>query len=132
MCSAALSCAALSCFAHHLLRTLAQPHELSRLHWKKGRPISSARSVGVVGWRFSEAAIIDELGLNDAVIAEGPLRHRDGSRRRMAHERMPPRGYLECFRQNLMRDSEDILVDPSVAPMTDAEIRDCETRDWVH
>jgi arabinofuranosyltransferase len=115
-------------FRAHLERTLAQPAELSRLDWETQRPIASARSVGVVGWRFHQAAILDELGLNDRTIARGPLRHADGSTRRMAHDRQPPPGYLACFRQNLTKDAEGLRTDPAIAPMTDAEIEDCDTR----
>ena len=115
-------------FRAHLEQSLAQPEELVRLDWSANRPIAAARSVGVVGWRFHEAAIIDELGLNDPVIARGPLRHADGSIRRMAHERRPPEGYLACFRENLTRDGRGLLVDPSVPPMSDAEIRSCQAR----
>lgn len=115
-------------FRAYLEQSLAQPEELVRLDWSANRPIAAARSVGVVGWRFHEAAIIDELGLNDPVIARGPLRHADGSIRRMAHERRPPEGYLNCFRQNLIRDELGLLVDPTVPPMSDAEIQSCQTR----
>jgi arabinofuranosyltransferase len=115
-------------FRDHLERTLAQPDELTRLDWATSRPIAAARSVGVVGWRFHQAAILDELGLNDPIIARGPLRHADGGTRRMAHDRSPPDGYLPCFRQNLTKDTEGLLVDPSVAPMTDAEIEGCQAR----
>jgi arabinofuranosyltransferase len=115
-------------FRDHLERTLAQPAEVTRLDWEAQRPIASARSVGVVGWRLHQAAILDELGLNDRVIARGPLRHSDGSTRRMAHDRQPPPGYLECFRQNLTKDAEGLTTDPAIEPMSDTEIRDCETR----
>ena len=113
-------------FRTHLEQTLAQPDELIRLQWDRNRPIAAARSVGVVGWRFHEAAILDELGLNDPIIARGPLRHGDGSTRRMAHDRRAPDGYLECFRQNLTRDADGIAVDTSVAPMSDADIEACQ------
>lgn len=115
-------------FRAHLERTLVQPAELTRLDWGRDRPISAARSVGVVGWRFHQAAIIDELGLNDRVIARGPLRHADGTTRRMAHDRQPPDGYLACFRQNLTRDADGLLVDPAIPRMSDAEIQACEAR----
>ncbi|MEC7949325.1 MAG: hypothetical protein VX265_17285 [Myxococcota bacterium] len=115
-------------FRAHLERTLAQPEELARLDWQANRPIAAARSVGVVGWRFHQAAVLDELGLNDPIIAQGPLRHGDGSPRRMAHDRQPPPGYIECFRRNLTRDDAGLRVDPEVPTMTDAEIRDCQRR----
>ena len=115
-------------FARHLERTLAQPAELTRLDWPSQRPIASARSVGVVGWRLHQVAILDELGLNDRVIARGPVRHADGSIRRMAHDRQAPAGYLECFRPNLMKDAAGLTTDPSIPPMTDGEIEGCELR----
>jgi tetratricopeptide (TPR) repeat protein len=52
----------------------------------------------VAGWRLPRVAIIDVLGLNDYVIARNPPRlDRD---RAMAHERVPPVGYLASFPVN--------------------------------
>ena len=59
----------------------------------------AAVSVGVVGWVFPNAHVIDPLGLNDYVVARSPLAV--GAPRAMAHDRRPPPGYLDAFRPGL-------------------------------
>jgi hypothetical protein len=53
--------------------------------------------VGVPGWVYPRTAIIDEFGLNDYVIARNEVSIL--SDRIMAHDRVPPIGYLESFRK---------------------------------
>jgi arabinofuranosyltransferase len=61
-------------------------------------PIAAFQSVGIAGWVFPKVAILDAFGLNDYVIARNPERPRH--MRYMAHDRMPPQGYLESFSLN--------------------------------
>jgi len=61
-------------------------------------PVAAFQSVGIPGWAFPRVAILDAWGLNDYVIA----RHRARPRkmRYMAHDRIPPEGYLESYSLN--------------------------------
>ena len=108
-------------------RTTAERPE-HRALGEHGRFVISATGVGVPGWVFPKAAIIDLLGLNDRVVARNPhLR----AKRYIAHERQPPPGYVECFRpQAEARNDHFGLVAPRPRPVSDAEIRACEARDW--
>ncbi len=90
------------------------------------RLIFATRHVGVPGWIFPNVNVVDELGLTDAVVArEG----QPGEDRQMAHERNPPAGYIECFRSNIYLMNGVHLRD-GIAPLTDDEVRACESRDW--
>jgi arabinofuranosyltransferase len=100
---------------------LPEPQARPALSWKD-RPIAAEPCVGVVGWELPELAIIDRFGLNDAVIARGPARH--GGDRRMAHDRQPPAGYIECFEPNVHLDRDLIRIDPRA--LSDERIRACE------
>ncbi len=80
----------------------------------EAQQVMLAGSVGVVAWRNAEVNIIDVLGLNDYVVARGPIV--EGGY--MAHNRSAPPGYLECF------------VNPpelyKAVAITAAQIRVCE------
>jgi arabinofuranosyltransferase len=95
--------------------------------FKPDHPVMGAGSVGVVGWVLPNVAVIDTLGLNDVVVA-----HKGGIKfenfRKMAHDRVPPRGYVECFRPNVQRVGRHMQVVPRI--LTDAEIVACEAR-WA-
>ena len=80
------------------------------------------------GWVLPEVAVIDEFGLNDRVVARNPRpRYRI---RRMAHDRVPPPGYVECFRPNLEIRDGFVNVEVRESPLSDEEIRACESGDW--
>ena len=89
-------------------------------------PILAIGSVGVAGWVAPRVAVLDRLGLNDAVVARTPVK--PAAFRRMAHERHPPPGYIECFAPNVTWSPEGFTVTPRAVPVTDATIVDCETR----
>jgi hypothetical protein len=74
-------------------------------------------------------AIIDALGLNDRVVARLPPPELKGGRQ-MAHERRPPRVYVACFQPNVYPDIWKRIVKIRSRPLSDQEIRACETRDW--
>ena len=65
---------------------------------RDGYPVLVTGSVGVPGWVFPNVAILDQNGLTDYVIARSPFRK---NTRLMAHERIPPPGYLESFQPNI-------------------------------
>lgn len=64
-------------------------------------PVLASGTVGVPGWALPHVVILDELGLNDYVIARSPFRRTE---RLMAHERVPPPGYVESFQPNVLVD----------------------------
>jgi arabinofuranosyltransferase len=104
--------------------------EGARIRWEQ-RAVVALWTVGVAGWVLPEVAIIDRFGLNDRVIARALPRHGDSGERLMAHERKAPPGYIECFRPNLRLGGGKIQLDPRSPPLTDNEIRACESRDWL-
>jgi arabinofuranosyltransferase len=91
-------------------------------------PVVVTGSPGVVSWRMPRSNIIDIGGLNDRVIARMPMRH--VVFHKMAHDREPPPGYLECFRPTAFHVSERISFRTRDRPLTAADIRACERRTW--
>lgn len=91
-------------------------------------PVIAATSVGVLGWTLPEVAILDTLGLNDAVVARNPAL-RGG--RNMAHERKPPKDYVSCFSPNAKVVKRSVVVTPREPPLTADGVRRCEDRYWT-
>jgi len=86
-------------------------------------PVIAQQAVGVIGWVLPHVNIIDLYGLNDYVIARNPeLR----PSLRMAHLRMPPPGYVDCFQPNVRVKSKQILVTARPRPLTAETIAFCE------
>lgn len=85
----------------------------ARIQWRANGPYLEARdeldlpadavsarpAIGIGGFALPDLVIIDEHGLTDAVIARNPLGR--GRPRSMAHDRWPPKGYLERRGLNL-------------------------------
>ena len=98
-----------------------------RLEWSD-RWVMPWDTVGIPGWVLPHVAIIDSRGLNDHVIARVPV---DPSKKRtMAHDRVPPHGYVDCFRPNVRKSRAGLRLIARATPLTDAEIKACESRDW--
>ena len=86
-------------------------------------------AVGVPGWVLPNVAILDTQGLNDAVIARSPPVATTSEQRHMAHDRVPPPGYIECFRPNLFVTADDVLtIGRREVDLSASEIRACENR----
>jgi len=64
-----------------------------------GYPVMALKAVGVPGWVLPHVVIIDELGLNDYVIARNLVS--PSNEKIMAHERSAPEGYVESFSPNM-------------------------------
>lgn len=91
-------------------------------------PVLAHVSVGVPGWVLPKVAIIDMLGLNDAIIAHTSPARSSQVNRFMAHDRKPPQGYVGCFRPNLEADDKGRLIwKERQEPLTAADIVRCET-----
>lgn len=87
-------------------------------------PVLGAQIVGVVGYAYPRLAILDELGLNDGVVARAPI---DPARiRRMAHERRPPPEYLACLTPNAVLKDGKVELRPRKEPLTTERIEACE------
>ncbi len=99
------------------------------LSWGE-RPVIAAPCVGVLGWVLPNVAVIDRFGLNDRVIARGPVIVEFGDQRQMAHDRHAPPGYVKCFRPNVEIVAREARVTPRAPPLGDDEIRACEEREW--
>jgi len=96
-----------------------------------GFPVHVAAAVGVAGWTLPTIAVIDKLGLNDAVAARSPARQYSGQwNRKMAHERSAPVEYLECFDPNVRVEKGDVIVRERAKPLTAEKIVACET-EWL-
>jgi arabinofuranosyltransferase len=100
-------------------------------------PVVIGYSVGVLGWVLPKVHIIDELGLNDWVVARTPRPCR--TLPQMAHTRRPPPGYLDAFdalatwpREMEFRPPPDASA-PRDDSLTDEDIRQIEARyrHWI-
>ncbi len=89
-------------------------------------PVISSPTVGMLGWVYPHAAIIDILGLNDWVVARTPMTHDRG--RVMAHDREPPPGYMGEFSPVLYTREGKLHFSERSAPLTDEQIMDIEAR----
>jgi arabinofuranosyltransferase len=89
-------------------------------------PVITSPTVGVLGWVYPHAAIIDILGLNDWVVARTPMTHDRG--RVMAHDREPPPGYMGELRPVLYTREGKLHPGDRTEPLTDEQIRDIERR----
>jgi arabinofuranosyltransferase len=98
-----------------------------------GHPVFAGLAVGVPGWVLPNVDIIDLWGLNDYVVARAdPI---PAPLRRMAHDRKPPDGYVECFQPNLfLAGPGRMQVYPRDPELTDAQIVACEARwrEWTN
>jgi arabinofuranosyltransferase len=90
-------------------------------------PVTVVSSVGVIGWRLPYVAVIDELGLNDYVVARTPIP--PDRAWRMAHTRRPPAGYTACFAPDVTATEGPKLKDRK-AEVTADSIRTCEDLWW--
>lgn len=90
-------------------------------------PVHEAFSVGVPAWALPRVAIVDKLGLNDAIIARNPVNV--GRNRLMGHDRRPPAGYVACFEPNVtVHGGEATVRDRRLTP---AQVEACEARFWA-
>ncbi len=111
--------------------------EGEKVTWEE-RIVLPLTSVGVPSWVLPEVAILDVYGLNDRVIARHPPLPPEG--RQMAHARIPPPGYIECFRPNATfmsfesrssgRIEGRLEFHPGQMAADDEEIGRCEGREW--
>ena len=87
-------------------------------------PVIEASSVGVIAWVLPKVNIIDDLGLNDYVVARNPDLNLPIQ---MAHERRAPQGYIDCFSPNVSIDRGHVTVDKRKDELTADRILKCET-----
>ena len=60
---------------------------------------AAERAIGIYGYYLPDLRIVDKDGLTDAVVARAPV-DTPNQRRKMAHDRRPPPGYLEARKVN--------------------------------
>ncbi len=88
-------------------------------------PVMALTMVGVPGWVFPHVNIIDQYGLNDYVIARSAPRQRPY--RLMAHDRVPPAGYIDAFEPNIAVDGMGKVVRyPRQTELSAQKIKDVE------
>jgi arabinofuranosyltransferase len=91
-------------------------------------PIFETDGVGVPGWNFPDVAILDDYGLNDRVIARAPIPPERQALPMIAHNHVPPEGYVECLRPNVTVVERQLVITPRATPLTEESVRDCESR----
>ena len=91
-------------------------------------PVLALSAVGIPAWTLPHVVILDRNGLNDRVIANNPPPV--SMTRAMAHDRVPPVGYIDCFQPNVSVQAGRVSITPRDQPLTAEAIRECETRDW--
>ena len=114
-------------FWEHMVDYLPSRTEGSAAFDGVENPVVQTSGVGVVGWVFARAHLLDYYGLNDWVVARTPplpehIEH-------MAHARRPPPGYFEAFEPNLLITPTWRTEHVRKAPMTDERIRQLEA-EW--
>jgi arabinofuranosyltransferase len=115
-------------FAEHQLAHFPPRAEGARMG-PAGFPVLAHNAVGVPGWVLPHVAILDTQGLSDAVIARSPPVATGSEERRMAHDRIPPPGYVACFQPNLFVTPEGVLtVGRRPRDLEAADVRRCEER----
>ncbi|MCI0329328.1 MAG: hypothetical protein L0196_00010 [candidate division Zixibacteria bacterium] len=96
------------------------PREEGKRIPRDGYPVLVTGSVGIPGWVFPNVAILDQNGLTDYVIARSPFRK---GTRLMAHERIPPPGYLESFLPNIsVEEAGQVRIQPRQHNLTANDI----------
>ncbi|HRQ41123.1 MAG TPA: hypothetical protein PLD25_24665 [Chloroflexota bacterium] len=90
-------------------------------------PVIVSGGVGVPGWVLPTTAVIDTHGLNDHVVAHNPVV--EDEERRMAHDRYPPAGYVDCFQPNLQLVGHNKIV-VAHQELDAAQITKCERIAW--
>ena len=92
-------------------------------------PVVISGNVGVLGWLLPDVILLDLGGLNDRIIARTPVpKERE---RLMAHEHVPPTGYVERFLPMMMMYSHgEVIVRRRSMPLTDETIRLIEAEFW--
>ena len=117
-------------FARHRREVLPTRASGARIPWSQ-RNVLVESAVGVTGWVLPGVAILDRFGLNDRVVARLPAPPRPEGRL-MAHERLAPQAYLDCFAPNVgfVPGERRVRVAPRALP--DGQVRSCESRDWTN
>ncbi|RKZ18780.1 hypothetical protein DRQ50_03445 [bacterium] len=112
------------------IRELVPPRARgSRVRDDDGYPVMVFPAVGYVSWVLPHVNIIDTHGLNDYVVARLPIQV-DGTRH-MAHDRLAPRAYTDCFRPNVVLDGyRKVKLIPRETPLVADDIIACEKK-WT-
>jgi arabinofuranosyltransferase len=113
-------------FIAYQLSTLP-PREVGLLLSDEAEAVRIEGAVGAIGWVLPTVAIIDAHGLTDYVIAHHPLD--PNAPRLMAHDRIAPEGYLECYRANAFAPINKVIVAQRGTAL-EQRARQCETADW--
>jgi arabinofuranosyltransferase len=114
-------------FAERMLAQAPPRSVGEKITWQ-AHPVIAWESVGVIGWSLPNVAVIDMHGLNDRVVARTPPPK--GMFRKMAHERLPPAGYAECYRPNVEIHHREAFE--RRRKLTDAQIVACDSIErWV-
>lgn len=88
-----------------------------------GYPVIVAGTVGLTAWSLPNVNVIDYFGLNDYVIARNRVKFEEIP---LAHERIPPVGYLGCLKPNVEIADRGIKIIEREEPLTAEQIIACE------
>jgi hypothetical protein len=84
-------------------------------------------AVGAIGWVLPTVAILDTHGLNDLAIARNPPD--PAAPRIMAHDRIAPKGYLDCFHANAETPLNKVIIGERAEGLETLVPR-CENYPW--
>lgn len=103
--------------------------EGERVTWKDARAVMPRANPGIAGWQLPQVAIIDTLGLTDRVVGRNrATSEQEGGVHKMAHARVPPNGYVDCFLPNAVPTDKGLVITLRPEPLTDERIIECEAK----
>jgi hypothetical protein len=107
--------------------SLVPPRRAGLLLSPKAQAVFTEGTVGVISWMLPTVAIVDASGLDDSIVAHNP--HDPNGPRLMAHDRIPPEGYLECFQANVTTPISKFIVAQRTEDLKHLAPA-CQDRDW--
>ena len=76
--------------------------------------VMAAATIGVLFYYLPELTVIDMHGLTDVIVARTPLNRKSNSERKMAHDRLPPPGYLQERGANIIVHGAERTVEQAL------------------
>ena len=94
---------------------LYQPYENMERGIIPDDAVMPGYSIGVLFYYLPELTAIDMSGLTDITVARTPIRHKSNSKRQLAHDRLPPPGYLEARGFNILIHGAERTAEQALA-----------------
>ncbi len=110
-------------FFNGVYNSVIPPRSVGEKITNDGYPVIVAGTVGLTAWSLPNVNVIDYFGLNDYVIARNRVKFEEIP---LAHERIPPVGYLGCFKPNVEIADRGIKIIEREEPLAAEQIIACE------